>query len=287
MDTVLEVKDLCKSFPDFSLQSVNFQLERGTITGFIGPNGSGKTTTIKCILNLLHPESGNITALGLDSQKQERELKDQLGIVMDEGYYFENLTLREMKNLLRPVYSAWDDRAYQSYTRRFNLPENKKIKDPSRGMRMKYSIALSMSHHAKLFIMDEPTSGLDPVTRSEFTSILKEIIADGEHTVLFSTHITSDLDKIADMLILLYNGEILLKGEKDEIKDRHIIVKGANSKWNAATEPYFISCHKTPYGFEGLASDRKAVKRFYQDEVTYEVPNVEDLMLYYTGRGQQ
>ena len=284
MDTVLDVQDLCKTFPGFHLQSLSFQLEKGTITGFIGPNGSGKTTTIKCILNLLHPNSGTITALGLDSIQQEREIKDQLGVVLDEGYYFESLSLREMTKLIRPIYTAWDEDAYQAYLCKFQLPEERKIQDLSRGMRMKYSIALALSHQAKLFIMDEPTSGLDPLTRNEFIEILQEIIQDGERTVFFSTHITSDLDKVADKLIILHNGRILLQGEKDQIKDQHVIVKGANGKCTPEAERYFVGLHRTAYGFEGLASDKAAVKRYFQDDVSYQVPTVEDLLLYYTGR---
>lgn len=285
MDTVLKVENLCKRYPDFSLKSINFQLEKGTITGFVGPNGSGKTTTIKCILNLLHPDSGTVTALGFDNVKQECELKDQLGVVLDEGYFYEDLTLREMKRLIAPIYTKWDEEAYQMYLSKFKLPENKKIKDLSKGMRMKYSILLAMSHGAKLLIMDEPTSGLDPLVRSELLEILKDLIQDGEKTVFFSTHITSDLDKIADYLIFLFDGQIILMDEKDEIKNKHVIVKGPNKRLDEDAERYFVGIHKTAYGFEGLSDNKAAVRRLFQNDVTYEVPTVEELMLYYSRRG--
>ena len=285
MDTVLEVNNLCKNYKDFSLKCIDFQIEKGTITGFVGPNGSGKTTTIKCILNLLRPDSGTITALGFDNVRQECELKDKLGIVLDVGYYYEDLTLGEMKRLIAPIYSAWDERTYQIVLRKFQLSENKKIKDLSKGMRMKYSILLAMSHGAKLFIMDEPTSGLDPLVRSELVEILKDLIQDEEKTVLFSTHITSDLDKIADYLIFLFDGQIILQGAKDEIKDSHVIVKGSNKLFDETAEKYFVGLHKTPYGVEGLSHKKSAVRQLFQDEATYEVPTVEDLMLYYTRRG--
>ncbi|MFT8318248.1 MAG: ABC transporter ATP-binding protein [Sporolactobacillus sp.] len=284
METVMNVNQLCKRFKNFRLKAIDFQIKKGTITGFVGPNGSGKTTTIKCLLNLIHPDSGSITILGLDSIRQEREIKDQLGIVLDVGYYYEDLTFNEMKKLIVPIYSAWDDKTYQDYLQKFDLPADRKIKDLSKGMRMKYSILLAISHHAKLFIMDEPTSGLDPLVRSDLVDILKDLIQDGEKSVFFSTHITSDLDKVADDLIFLLDGQIFLHGEKDEIKNHHIIVKGSNELLNEDIEKYFIGIHKTPYGMEGLSNDRAAVKRLLKDNAAYEVPTIEDLLLYYTRR---
>lgn len=286
MNGILNVSNLSKTYKDFSLKSLNFQLEKGTITGFVGPNGSGKTTTIKCILNLIRSGSGKITALGLDHIRDERELKDQLGIVLDEGYYYNDLTLKEMKNLIAPFYTHWDERAYQTYLRKFQLPERKKIKDLSKGMRMKYSILLAISHGAKLFIMDEPTSGLDPLVRSELLEILQELIQDEGKSVFFSTHITSDLDKIADYLIFLFDGQIILQGGKDEIKDSHVIVKGSVKQLPEDMKEYFVGIHKTPYGFAGLAHNKAAVKRRLQGEVSYEVPSVEEIMLYYMRRGR-
>ncbi len=284
METVMNVNQLCKSYKDFSLKSINFQIKKGTITGFVGPNGSGKTTTIKCLLNLIRHDSGNISILGLDSIKHEREIKDQLGIVLDVGYYYEDLTLSEMKRLIAPIYSAWDDKVYQHYLQRFSLPADRKIKDLSKGMRMKYSILLAISHNAKLFIMDEPTSGLDPLIRNDLIEILKDLIQDEERTVFFSTHITSDLDKVADDVIFLFDGQIFLQGEKDEIKNNHVIVKGSNALLNEDAEKHFIGIHKTPYGIEGLSNDKAAVKRLLKDNATYEVPTIEDILLYYTRR---
>ncbi len=285
METVMNVNQLCKSYKDFNLKSVDFRIKKGTITGFVGPNGSGKTTTIKCLLNLIHRDSGTVTILGLDNIRQEREIKDQLGIVLDVGYYYEDLTLNEMKSLIAPIYSAWDNKAYQHYLQKFNLPSDRKIKDLSKGMRMKYSILLAISHNAKLFIMDEPTSGLDPLVRNDLVEILKDLIQDEEKTVFFSTHITSDLDKVADDVIFLFDGQIFLQGEKDEIKNNHVIVKGPNGLLKEAAEKYFIGVHKTPYGIEGLSNDKTAVKELLKDNATYEVPTIEDLLLYYARRG--
>lgn len=285
METILKVENLRKNYPDFSLKSLNFGLEKGTITGFVGPNGSGKTTTIKCILNLLHTDSGRITAMGLDPVKNEQKLKDMLGIVLDEGYFYDELTLREMKSLIAPLYTQWDEGTYRSTIRQFGLPENKKIKELSKGMRMKYSIVLAMSHNARLFIMDEPTSGLDPLVRRELMEILKTLIQDEEKSIFFSTHITSDLDKIADYLIFIHDGQIILQGGKDELKDQHAIVKGKKDQLTPGLEACFVGISRSPYGFEGLTNDRTAVRRQLKDGVVYEVPTVEDLMLYYTRRG--
>lgn len=284
METVINVNQLRKDYRDFSLKSIDFQIKKGTITGFVGPNGSGKTTTIKCLLNLIHRDSGTITIFGLDSIKQEREIKDQLGIVLDVGYYYEDLTLNEMKRLIAPIYSAWDDKAYQYYLQKFDLPADRKIKDLSKGMRMKYSILLAISHNAKLFIMDEPTSGLDPLVRNDLVEILKYLIQDGEKTVFFSTQITSDLDKMADDIIFLFDGGIFLQGTKDEINNNHVIVKGPNELLNKDTEKYFIGIHKTPYGIKGLSDNKAAIKRLLKDNAIYEVPTIEDLLLYYTRR---
>lgn len=287
MGNVINVNQLCKRYKNFRLKSIDFQIKKGTITGFVGPNGSGKTTTIKCLLNLIRRDSGTITVLGLDNIRREREIKDQLEIVLDEGYYYDDLTLGEMKRLIAPIYSIWDEKAYQYYLQRFNLPEDRKIKDLSKGMRMKYSILLAISHNAKLFIMDEPTSGLDPLVRNDLVEILRDLIQDDEKTVFFSTHITSDLDKVADYVIFLFDGQIFLQGEKDDIKNNHVIVKGSNVLLNDDAEKCFIGIHKSPYGFEGLSNDRAAVKRLLNDNATYEVPTIEDLLLYYTRRGIQ
>lgn len=281
---VLEIHNLCKNYNDFSLQNINMSLEKGTLTGFIGPNGAGKTTTIKSILNIIKPDNGKITVLGMDSVTNDLEIKSKLGIVLDDGHFYEDLTLRKMKSLIAPMYPTWNDNAYQSYIKKFELPENKKIKDLSRGMRMKYALVLALSHGAELFILDEPTSGLDPLVRSELIEILKEIVFEYNKTVLMSTHITSDLDKIADYLFFIFDGKIILQGQKDEIKEQHAIVKGDTSALLPDHDVYFVGIKKTAYGFEGLTNNKSALKKALSDKTVYEVPSIEDIMLYYTRR---
>ena len=259
-------------------------LEKGTLTGFIGPNGAGKTTTIKSILNIIKPDDGKIKVLGMDSVTNDLKIKSKLGIVLDDGHFYENLTLRKMKNLIAPMYQTWNDNAYQTYLKKFELPENKKIKDLSRGMRVKYALALALAHGAELFVLDEPTSGLDPLMRSELIDILKDIISEDNKTVLMSTHITSDLDKIADFLFFIFDGKIILQGQKDEIKEQHAIVKGDPAALPPDYDAYFIGIKKTVYGFEGLTDNKATLKKILPDKTVYEVPSIEDIMLYYTRR---
>jgi ABC-2 type transport system ATP-binding protein len=261
-------------------------LEKGTLSGFIGPNGAGKTTTIKSILNIVKPDSGKITVMDMDSVSNELAIKSKLGIILDDGHFYEDLSLKKMKNLLAPMYPAWNENAYQSYIQQFGLPENKRIKDLSRGMRMKYALALALSHDAELLILDEPTSGLDPLVRSELIGILKDIVYEDEKTVLMSTHITSDLDKIADYLFFIFDGEIILHGQKDEIKDYHAIVKGDASNLTAEHEKYFVGINKTPYGFEGLTDNKAGLRKRLPDKTVFEVPTIEDIMLYYIRRAK-
>lgn len=284
MDTVLEICNLCKNYDDFSLRNINMSLEKGTLTGFIGPNGAGKTTTIKSILNIVRPDAGNITVLDMDSVTNDLKIKSKLGIVLDDGHFYEDLTLRKMKNLIAPMYPTWNDEAYQSYMKKFELPEGKKIRDLSRGMRMKYALVLALSHGAELFILDEPTSGLDPLVRNELIEIIKNIVFEDNKTVLMSTHITSDLDKIADYLFFIFDGEIILQGQKDEIKEHHAIVKGDPTSLLPDYENYFIGINKSAYGFEGLTDNKAALKKVLPDKTVYEVPTIEDIMLYYTRR---
>jgi ABC-2 type transport system ATP-binding protein len=259
-------------------------LEKGTLTGFIGPNGAGKTTTIKSILNIIKPDDGKITVLGMDSVTNDLEIKSKLGIVLDDGHFYEDLTLRKMKSLIAPMYLTWNDNAYLTYVKKFELPEDKKIKDLSRGMRMKYALVLALSHGAELFILDEPTSGLDPLVRSELIEILKDIVFEDNKTVLMSTHITSDLDKIADYLFFIFDGKIILQGQKDEIKERHAIVKGNPAALSPDYDAYFIGINKTAYGFEGLTDNKAALKKVLPVKTAYEVPSIEDIMLYYIRR---
>lgn len=199
MENILELNGVTKRYGDFSLQ-VDLSLKRGYIMGFLGPNGAGKSTTIRLIMGLVRKDGGRIRLFGLDLDTHEREIKERIGFVFDQNYFYEELTAEEMKNTIRPFYSRWDESLFRKYAKQFDLPLNKPIKQLSKGMKTKFSLAVALSHDAELLIMDEPTSGLDPLIRSEILDILQEIIQDENKSVFFSTHITSDLDQIADFI---------------------------------------------------------------------------------------
>lgn len=281
MAPVLEVRDLKKSFKDFAINNISFTLEKGYIMGFIGPNGAGKSTTIKLILNLLKKNDGEIKIFGLDNIKYEKEVKNRIGFVFDENYFYEELTVMEMKRLIASFYKNWDDRVFNKYIKEFSLPPKAKIKELSKGMKMKFSIAIALSHDAELLIMDEPTSGLDPIIRSELLDILTFLIQDENKSVFFSTHITSDLDKIADYITFINHGSIVFSCAKDDIVEKHGLVKGPKEILNADVRKHFIGIKETPYGFEGLARDRQQVKRILGDKAIIDKPSLDDIMLYY------
>ncbi|HDR4555887.1 ABC transporter ATP-binding protein [Bacillus thuringiensis] len=282
MNVMLEVNNLNKCYENFSLKDVTFRINNDCITGFIGTNGSGKTTTIKAILGLILKDSGKINFLGNDMDKHERKSKNKIGIVLDEGYFYDELTLKEMKNIIAPSYTDWDEPVFQDYIKQFNLNLKQQISTLSKGMRMKFAVALALSHHADLLLMDEPTSGLDPLIRSELMDILLNFMKEPGKSVFFSTHITSDLDKIADMIILIDDGKILVNDEKDMLIDSHALVKGSNRFINEQTKTLFLNLHQTHYGFEGITNKKDDVRRLMPD-VLMERPTIEDIMLSYIG----
>lgn len=205
---ILEVEGLCKTYPAFELRDVSFAVAPGTIMGFIGRNGAGKSTTIKSILNLVHPDSGRVTMFGQDFYANEPVCKQQLGVVLGGVDFYPNKKLRSITNVTRTFYDRWDENKYRHYLQLFALDETKKVSQLSSGMRVKYMLALALSHDARLLILDEPTSGLDPVSRDELTELLRRIAADGTRSVLFSTHITSDLEKCASHITFIQEGRL-------------------------------------------------------------------------------
>lgn len=278
MENILEVKGLNKNYQNFSLQDVSFSLPEGCITGFIGINGAGKTSTLKTILGLTPKTSGNIRLFGIDMATNEKEIKERIGIVLDDGSFYDELSLSEMKTIVASSYTLWDESMYQTYIERFSLNPKQKINTLSKGMRMKYALALALSHKAELLIMDEPTSGLDPLIRSQLLDMLKEFMNNGGRGVFFSTHITSDLDKIADMLIMIDNGKIVFQEEKDVLLDEYRIVKGDIKDLCADTERLFINIDKTIFGFTAITKCADEVRKIMPDSII-ERPTIEDIML--------
>ena len=284
MESVIEVKNVSKRFSGFEIKNVSFEVKKGFVTGFIGANGMGKSTIIKLIMNLLKPDQGEISIFGLDYQKQEREIKQRIGFVYDEHVFYENLTLQEMKKIVQPVYEKWDEKLFQQYVTEFQLPLNKKLKTFSKGMQMKASLAIALSHDADLIIMDEPTSGLDPVFRRELLSLLRDIVQDSEKTIFFSTHITSDLDRIADYIVFIHDGQLVFSKEFDTIEEQYVLVKGGLDLLDADTEKYFIATQQSGHTFTGLSAHKEEVMNLFDDLAVYEPASLEDI-LFYTKKG--
>lgn len=278
MNDIIKVNGLNKSYGDFSLTDITFSLPEGCITGFIGINGAGKTTTLRTLLRLTQKISGNIQFFGLDMDKNEKEIKNRIGIVLDDGCFYDELSLTEMKSIISSAYTSWSEQDFKRYMDMFSLDPKQKINTLSKGMKMKYALALALSHNAELLIMDEPTSGLDPLIRSQLLEILTKYMENGGKGVFFSTHITSDLDKIADMLIMIDKGHIVFQEEKDILLDTYRIIKGDVKSLNNDTRKLFLNVSETAFGFTGVTKQISEVQRYFSDAII-ERPTIEDIML--------
>lgn len=276
MESVISMKNVTKRYDGFCLDNISLEIPKGYITGIIGRNGAGKTTLINTILGVTSFE-GSIRIFGKTMKESEIELKNRIGAALGGGFFYEGLTLRKTAELLKRFYKGWDDAVFEGYMRRFGLDMGKKIKELSTGMREKFSIAAALSHGAGLIIMDEPSSGLDPVARGELMDIFSEIISDEEKSVIISTHITSDLDRTADFIVMIDNGRLVFNLPKDELLETHRIVKGALSALTDDLKRSLVSYKRSSLGFEGLTAspDRKR-------ELVYEKPSIEDIMRFYT-----
>ena len=243
----IELKGLKKSFPDFTLGPVDLAVPEGTILGLIGENGAGKSTTIKLMLGLLRTDGGSITILGQDAKKLD---KNEIGVVLDEPGFPSLLNAKEIRSFLKDIYRSWDDALWQDYMRRFELPQEKKFSEFSKGMKMKLAIAAAMSHRARLLILDEPTSGLDPVVRDEVVGILSEFTREPDHSVLLSSHIVSDLEKLCDYIAFLHKGQLLLNEEKDALYEEYGLLRCDLETLRTLDPKAIIGKKETPYGAE-------------------------------------
>ena len=240
---LLEVRDLEKRYPTFTLDKVSFSLEPGYIMGFIGRNGAGKTTTMKAMLNLIHRDGGEVFVNGRSFFENERACKGEIGFVMGEFDCYKNATLKAITDVTQAV--------YESYLKRFALEENKKVKELSAGMRVKYALSLALSHNAKLLILDEPTSGLDPVSRDDLLDVFRSVIEDGSRSILFSTHIISDLEKCADYITYIKGGKILSSTDVISFRESYRLVSGDREHLEVR-RPKLIGCKEHAFGFTGL-----------------------------------
>ncbi|MFC5541201.1 MAG: ABC transporter ATP-binding protein [Bacilli bacterium] len=276
MTNAIEVRNLSKRFSQFQLENVTFQLPKGTIMGFVGENGAGKTTTIKCLLNLLKKEQGEIKIFGLDHVEHETEIKEQIGVVFDDLYVPDILNPTQINNIFEKIFNRWDENFYVELLKRFKIPFKKPVKQLSRGMRMKLSIAMALAHHPKLLILDEPTSGLDPIVRDEILDLFMEFIQDEDNSILFSTHITSDLEKIADYITFIHEGKIVFSKNKDELLYNYGIWKGTAEQSMELPEHAKVRMQKNAFGVEILV-DRKEVNSAF----TLDKPSIEEIMLFF------
>lgn len=277
MDNMLLIEGLCKTYPSFKLKDVSFCVKPGQIVGFIGRNGAGKTTTLKAIMNLIHYESGKIFVFDNDMMEHELENKQRIGFALSELNYYPNKTIKQLMNVTKRFYKNFDDSKFNEVCKLFNLDQNKKLEELSSGMKVKYSVAIALSHHAELLILDEPTSGLDPVSRDEVLDIFREIVRDGKRSILFSTHITSDLDKCASDITYIHNGEIIFTGKKKDFVDSYLFVKDVAK--NHELESEYIAFKELDDCIEGLIDPSKK-EEFLSKGIEVKEPDLEQIMVY-------
>lgn len=285
MENVLEVKNISKNYKEFSLKDVSFNIPKGFVMGLIGPNGAGKTTTIKAIMNLINLDSGEIKIFEKEMKSNEIEIKDRIGFVYDDCCAFDDFTIKENKKIISKFYSKWDEEKFKYYLEKFELNENKKLKQLSKGQKMRFSLALALSHNAELLILDEPTSGLDPVFRSELLDILFEIIGEEEVSILYSTHITTDLEKLADYITFLNKGKVEFSLEKDLLLEEYFLVKGAIDILDKEVEKELIGLRKNKYNFEALTKNSKTLKKLCGEKLIFEKATLDDIIVYYSKKG--
>ena len=279
----IEISNLRKCYDGFTLDDISFSVPKGSIMGFIGQNGAGKSTTIRAILNITKMDGGSIRLLGMDHIQDEMQIKEQIAAVFDECPFHDSFKAKQINILFRGLYRSWDEQKFYDYLDRFQLPRKKKIGEFSKGMKMKMQIAAALSHGAKLLVMDEPTTGLDPVVRNEILDIFREYLSDEDNSILLSSHITSDLDKIADCVTFIDKGKLLLTGYKDDILESHGLMKCSREDYREIDPEDIISARINEYSVDIMVSDRDKMSRKYSG-ILIEKTNLEEIMLFYVNR---
>lgn len=282
-ENAIEISGLTKKYDGFTLDNVSFSVPKGSIMGFIGQNGAGKTTTIKAILNIISKDSGTIKMFGLDNVQNEVEIKENIAVVFDELPIHDALSIKNINIIMRDIFSKWDESVFFGYIQRFGLPVKKKIGQFSKGMKMKLQIAIALSHNARLLVMDEATTGLDPVVRNEILDIFLEYLQDENNSILMSSHITSDLEKIADSVTFIDKGKILLTGYKDEILENHGLIKCTKEDYSHIDRSDFISVRINDFGVSVMVDDVRKAQHKYSGLII-EKADLEEIMLYYVNR---
>lgn len=280
---MLEVKNLCKTYPSFRLDNVSFSLPKGLICGFIGQNGAGKTTTLKCIMRAVVADAGEVFVDGREMNGCEGQIKQDVSFTVGAFDYYRNEKLSKIAKVYRSFYTRWNDEKFAEYCQKFNLDLNKRVKELSAGMKVKFALALAMSHDAKLFIFDEPTSGLDPIARDELLDVFRDIVEEGDKSILFSTHITSDLEKCADTILFIKNGKIAVDMPKDELLESHVLIKGGNDLLTDALKENVVAYKQNSFGFSALAKRQNIgdLSLFVTEK-----PTLDDIIVYYNKEGK-
>ena len=276
----IELKDVSYQTGAFQLKDVSFNVPKGFVTGFIGGNGAGKTTIIRLIMDLIQSKNGQISVFGKSMKSNPVELKSKIGFVYSEIYFNQKWSVKKLENIIAPFYDNWDHELFINYLSFFQLPYKNKIKTFSTGMKMKLSLAIAFSHHAELFILDEPTSGLDPLVRNELLEIIQQELIAEEKTVFFSTHIISDLEKVADYIVYLSDGEIVFYESRDKLSQKYKIVSGSNEDLDKELEELLIYSEKKKTGYIGLTEYYQTFNELFGDEVEVKDATIEQLMIY-------
>lgn len=278
MNNVIEIKDLSKTYDKFKLNDINLNIPKGIIVGLIGENGAGKTTLIKSILNLINIDNGDIKIFGKSNKESDAIIKEDIGIVLDNMFFPEILNAKDINLIMKDIYKNWDSDLYFNYLEKFDIPLSKKIKDLSKGMRKKLEIITALVHKPKILILDEPTSGLDPVVRDEILDMFLEFIQDENNTILLSSHITSDLEHIADRIVFIDHGKLIMDEDKDEILDNYGILKCKKDDFKNINKGDIISYKKGKYEYQVLVSNKNKIKRKYKDYVIDKI-TLDELMV--------
>ncbi len=275
---ILSVANLTKRYPSFTLDNVSFDIPKGVIVGFIGQNGAGKSTTLKCIMRTTLADDGRVLVFGKDMERYELESKQHIAFSTGTFEYYRGEKLQKIADVYKTFYDNWDNDDFLRYCDKFHLQLDKRVKELSAGMKVKFALALALSHNAKLFIFDEPTSGLDPIAREELLDVFRDIVFDGNKSILFSTHITSDLDKCADYILFIAKGKMLLYKAKDELVEGHALIKGSNEQLTTDLHRRAVAIKKNAFGFVGLIERNKLLS---SDKFVTEKPTLDDIMVYY------